>query len=572
MGYTMRESAHSPENQLGGLAAVLLFAAAALQPGVLVGAGLTLAWWHWAAPPLRRRLAAAIIATAAFGAALPAVAWAWPWRLLLAGSRFAGIPAAAHLDPSTVLLSVASTALAGPAWALGLLLIRWTREGMPAGMIERERRRLEERRRHLDQRPSPADLPKPEGTIRLGVTGRREPVVLQLPADLAQHVTILGKMGSGKTTTAARLVEGACQAGWPVVIVDAKGFGSLRTVAQRFAERFHRPFNLVAPDDPASLLYNPCTGTPSQISNKLIGAFSFGEAAEIYKNIAQEVIPVLVRAIRAAGRPVTLETLARSLAPEGMVGLSRAIPSGLDGVADYLRDLSDRRAPYPAGYAGMRSRLMALLQGMYGQLLMPGEGESLDLDAAFDAPAITYISLPAMEASEDVELMARVLAQDVKQVAASHISRGAKRYALLILDEFAALREASQLNDLLLQAREARICCVVATQFLPSEVDAQPLRHALLSCGLFLSHQCSAEDAEAVAAVFGTRRTVEVTHQVDYQTGTSEKGSMRRVDEFRVHPNELRDLPCGMGAARIEASNRRIALVQIDRPLEMKGA
>lgn len=56
--------------------------------------------------------------------------------------------------------------------------------------------------------------------------------------------------------------------------------------------------------------------------------------------------------------------------------------------------------------------------------------------------------------------------------------------------EFAALREAAQLNDLLLQAREARICCVVCTQFLPSPTDAQALRHALLSAGY-----CSATNA-----------------------------------------------------------------------------
>ena len=228
-----------------------------------------------------------------------------------------------------------------------------------------------------------------------------------------------------------------------------------------------------------------------------------------------------------------------------MVGLSRSIPPDEEELREYLADLSDRKAPYPAGYAGMRSRLGALLQGMYGQVLTPTDDAPLDLAAAFTGNSITYISLPAMEGSEDVELMARVLAQDIKQVAANRIGRGETGYALLVLDEFAALREAAQLTDLLLQAREARICCVICTQFLPNANDALPLRHALQSAGLFISHQCSAEDSETVAAVYGTRKTVEVTNQVDYQTGTSEKGSMRRVDEYRVNPNELRDLPRG---------------------------
>lgn len=574
MAVTLRESRHHPQNQLAALLTAGLFTFAALQPGVLVGAALTFAWWRWIPAPRALRTSVVVTASAVFAVSLATVTWAWPWRLLFAAeqSRFlpAGVPL--HNPLSTVALSILAEMFAGPAWAGGVLLIRWTRQGMPSDMIAKERRKLEQRRTHLGVTLPPDPNQEPLGSLRLGVEGRRGDVDILLPADLAQHATVLGKMGSGKTTTAARLIEAAAMAGWPIVIVDAKGFGSLRTVASRFAARFGASFRLVAPDDPASLRYNPCTGTPSQISNTIVGAFAFGESAEIYKQIAQEIIPVLIRSIRASGRPLTLEALARSLSPPGMVGLLRSVPAEDADLREYLSDLADRKAPYPAGYAGMRSRLGALLQGMYGQVLTPTEDPPLDLAASFTGQSVTYISLPAMEGSEDVELMARVLAQDIKQVAASRIQRGETGYSLLILDEFAALREAAQLNDLLLQAREARICCVVCTQFLPNANDAASLRHALLSAGLFISHQCSAEDSEAVAAVYGTRRTVEVTNQVDYQTGTSEKGSLRHVDEYRVNPNELRDLPRGTAAVRIEPRNRRVALVRIDRPKEMEEA
>jgi len=89
-----------------------------------------------------------------------------------------------------------------------------------------------------------------------------------------------------------------------VVIVDCKG-GGLGELARELARRHGVPFNLVDPDAPNSLGYNPCYGDAAAIANKLIGAFTYAPAAEIYKNIAMEAIPVIVRALTAAGEPVS---------------------------------------------------------------------------------------------------------------------------------------------------------------------------------------------------------------------------------------------------------------------------
>src|SRR6202022_1847002 len=109
-----------------------------------------------------------------------------------------------------------------------------------------------------------------------------------------------------------------------------------------------------------------------------------------------------------------------------------------------------------------------------------------------------------------------------------------------IFDEFAALKEPEQISDLLLQARDARISVVMATQFLPQD---PPVRQPALGAGVLIAHGLAHDDAEQIAKELGTRKVPFNTAQVDYETGESPKGSVRMVDEFNVHPNELRTMP-----------------------------
>lgn len=55
-----------------------------------------------------------------------------------------------------------------------------------------------------------------------------------------------------------------------------------------------------------------------------------------------------------------------------------------------------------------------------------------------------------------------------------------------------------------------------------------------------------------------------LTAQVDYETGGSEKGSVRYVEEFDMHPNVLKELPVGMAAVLSRRTGRK-ALVRVAR-------
>ncbi len=163
--------------------------------------------------------------------------------------------------------------------------------------------------------------------------------------------------------------------------------------------------------------------------------------------------------------------------------------------------------------------------------------------------------------------MGRVIAQDLKHLAARRLSAIHSGQpvtpVLLIVDEFAALRESRQLADLLLQAREARMAMVVGTQYLPSLLD---LRVPLLQAGLVIAHRLATEDAEAVANEFGTEATQELTRQHDFETGAMRMGSFRRVQSYVLNPNDICNLGVGQAAARVPRARPHHAIVQIAPP------
>jgi hypothetical protein len=390
------------------------------------------------------------------------------------------------------------------------------------------------------------------GSIELGIVDGR-PFVLKLE-ELRQHVFVPGASGSGKTTTVACIVDGHLANACGAVIVDCKGTG-LDEAARTLSSRYGVPLHIVDPRDPATLGYDPCQGDAAAIANKLIGAFTFSAEAEVYKQIAMEVVPVICRALQSAGVRVTLAELQQSLGKGAMSRLGRQ--SGVDAeLKARLEDLDDAGRVSASGYQGLQHRLGALLEGVFGAVfaLEP----ALSWSEVTKGPQITYLSLSATAAGEDVELFARVIAQDLKQLCDERmraISRGESVDQLLVVfDEFAALREAPQVVDLLLQARQARVSVLIATQFLP---EAPAIRKPALSSGVLIAHRLDADDAESIASQFGTRSVPVLTAQVDYETGESRVGSMRMAEEFNVHPNVIKALPVGRAAVISRISGRK---------------
>jgi type IV secretory pathway TraG/TraD family ATPase VirD4 len=157
------------------------------------------------------------------------------------------------------------------------------------------------------------------------------------------------------------------------------------------------------------------------------------------------------------------------------------------------------------------------------------------------------------------------LIQDLKQAAFQRLQGPDARPAMLVLDEFAAMGDPAQINDLLRQAREARVCTVVSTQQLPDMRQAHALRGALLGAGVVIAHRIGHDDAEAVARVIGLERGVQVTRAIDSGHDTGRR-TVRAVDRPIVDPNSMKQLRTGEAVVLSVTGERRVATISVLRP------
>jgi hypothetical protein len=531
-------------------------------PGGLVGAVVASILWRVTRPDIVTRWLIAGLGAATVAVLRTSLALGWPWRAIARD----WLPSlSSGLTVTSVVSSLPVEVAAGPALLVlfesGMILWKRTILGQEWSRV----RAVADRKKALErdwEGPSAWTHggPPPVGQVRLGINAEDgQPFDIGVD-ELGQHVFIPGASGTGKTTTLVTLCEGALANGYGVIIIDCKGSG-LGGEARRLASRHGVPFAAVDPKDRKSSGYDPCSGDAAAVANKLIGAFSFTGEAEIYKQVAMEVIPIICRALEASGTKATLDEIYQALDRGGLARLGRR--DGADAYRARLEDLEDSGGVGAAGYSGLQRRLGALMEGTFGELFR--KRPALNWQTQLRDPRVTYLSLSATAAGEDVELFGRVITQDLKQVCDERMraieNEKSVTPVLIIYDEFAALREATQIVDLLLQARQAKAPLVVATQFLPEDV---PILKPVMSAGILIAHRLEAVDAEAIAAQFGTRTVPLLTAQVDFETGGSQKGSVRWVEEYNVHPNDLRELPVGVAAVYARPTQRR-HIVKVSR-------
>lgn len=449
--------------------------------------------------------------------------------------------------------------------------------------------------------------------VRLGVdrvTGKPWDVPVSA---LRHHGFIVGPSGFGKTTTIVELLRGllTAPAAQPykigVMFVTMKPDPEVTDALRALAQRAGRRFRIVTHDGQGeSLTYNPLRhGTAAHRRNLLMeaeaNAANGGFSEPHYQRTGSRFTLLALRALGAAvdaGQTYTsggcrrpwrmdLEHLARMMRMDRLAEVrdSAADPDVSAALTDYLREVEEDRAT-ASGVGGMRSRFAVVAEGAAGAVLRDADG-GLDLREAIRAGDVVVMNLDAARDMEAAQYVANLAIADwtaaMSDLAADgwHRAGGAQnRLQYLVVDEFSALG-GSGLRAALERARSQGGAVLLSTQSYGelAENSTKGFRASLITnTSVKLLHQVD-DKAEDLASLVSTVKTHKETTQIfedrdlmGSQTRASGQGSLREVDEFRVHPNVLKDLQPGEVVAMVRHP-QEIAQIKVRRtPPEVLAA
>jgi conjugal transfer pilus assembly protein TraD len=373
--------------------------------------------------------------------------------------------------------------------------------------------------------------------------------------DAGRHTLVVGATGSGKTVTQTLMAVGAIERGLAAIVVDPKGDRGMRDRIRDAAALHGREFLEWTPAGPS--IYNPyARGGETQIADRLLAGERFTEPH--YLRQAQRYLGHVIRALRAGGVAVSLESIVRHLDPGTLEELLRQVPEPAAGAGHaYLDSLAPRQL---RDLAGVRDRLAILTESDVGPWLDPagGQGASIDLLRAARSGAVVYFSLE----SDSRPLLAQMLGAAVVQDLQSTIAalQGDPAPTLVVIDEFSAVA-AEQVVALFGRARSAGFSLLLGTQEL-SDLRL-PGRERLLeqvvgNLSALLAHrQVVPQSAELIAAMGGLRGTWRTSFASDGRT------TRTRVEEPLLAPDRLMRLEPGWCAVIALGSGAGARLTRI---------
>jgi type IV secretory pathway TraG/TraD family ATPase VirD4 len=408
--------------------------------------------------------------------------------------------------------------------------------------------------------------------------------------NLNYHTQIIGGSGAGKTNLLKVMLEDRIAKGHAIIFFDFKGEVDLVDWMAGATEYYGRRNDMVMismADPKTSYAYNPISlGTETEISSQIMNAFTWSES--FYKNSAENALLIILKAFcykrDMTGKTFHLGDLYQFLTdPSFRMDMVSAV-SQLNYPemfkADLKRICEELSTNKKENYLSLVTQISKILNSSAGEIVAHkiGHDKEFNLKEAMSSGKITYFMMNNLKLKETAAIMGKLILQDLmKTVGNIYDDRNYQRNPVtLIIDEFASFA-TPDFGEFIEKARGAGISIVVTYQ------SRKSLDHIEQSLSLKMNENTAnkivfqvqdSEDVEWFCSLLGTKTTTKETYQTengffgDTKTGAK---SMREVEEYVIHPNEIKKLKLGQALLYCSKVDPHYVLMSIKRANEFEG-
>lgn len=370
----------------------------------------------------------------------------------------------------------------------------------------------------------------------------------KVPLDYDKNIFITGKNGSGKTVAITNFIQPHIEKGQFCIIMDGKGdVGdfSLYDIVTKLAIEKNRKIYIINQSLPEEThAYNPFKGcNATQIKDMLINMSDWSE--EHYKANASEYFQALAQFMIDTKIEISFNSL---------------IHYGNQN--NFLSELGKRKKLIStqdyAYYTGVIGRCGNDTQGSIARFstLARGVGRKMfrdehtfNLQQAYEEKAIVLVLLNNLEYTDFARGVGLLVINDIKNVLGKITKNKGKHEEFLCVYDELSVYFSEMMIDIVNKSRSLGGTNILSTQTIADmDIISENARRIVINNmhGFYLLKQADDKSAETLAKAIGTKMSSEITSKLD-AFGKTGDGTAKIVDEFKVHPNDLKELPLGVG-------------------------
>jgi type IV secretory pathway TraG/TraD family ATPase VirD4 len=386
-----------------------------------------------------------------------------------------------------------------------------------------------------------------------------------------EHVQIVGATGRGKTKSVILpwLVKDF-EAGKRVILIDGKGeLALVENIRARIGDEGVMHFNMDDILTPSAT--NPLkSGTPQQITDRIFSSFDFED--EFYRGLQYDVCLKIVRLLKEVDGEVTFRALRQCFTDDDFLS-EKAKSTKNDTLAKEIgRILAQSKREREQSMMGLITQIGPFADGELSELVNGRIEDKAFMSISellLEKPdyRMILVSLPTLSYQSAGGALGKMLLQELAWAVGERQQSGSQDFTSVFLDEFSSFAYP-EFVQVLNKARSAGVAIHLSHQSMGDLWSVSREFGDIVNTNTNVKILLGLNDpvaADYFASHIGTRTTEKLTERAEdkgmwgRRLEKSGELSIREVEEYIIHPNDLKSLVPGEGVILVRTPEGPLA-------------